>query len=330
MNIKQILIAFINVILVFPIYAMEQENQKIDPTKFYSIIMPGQNGNGGRLFLKNHIVNTYSTFYQTLQGFEIDLGQDNCMRHFDDQFKKDIKALESKNILLYGVSQGTATLVNWLAEQSKEIQSKVKCLVLEGVLSNGNSAIEHTVEHRFVGNWLGYLPFYRVWMPLAAKVIFPTYNPWWGKQALSSAKKLPKDLPIIIMHHEHDFQLSINDAREFYCTLRESGNNNVYLMEVNNNRSAHHNILETETPMEKMRKIGVIQAIYQKYNLPYMQDAIQSDMQSCIKELQPDVHEVRKRIFESLYNKSFFQNTIDTTSTISLSYLAYKSKSYWK
>ncbi len=293
---------------------------------FYSILVPGQNGGGGWSFQANNIINTkQASNYGTIGengGFDllkIDLGQANCIKHFDTKFKNDSLAQNpNTQLLLYGISQGTSTLPNWIASQPKHIQDKIKCLVLEAVLGNGNNAIRHTTQELIVPKWVTYIPFYRYWLPWLAKFNFPTYNPL-GNQALDSAKKLPTNLPVIIMHHENDFQLPVNDAREFYCTLRESGNDNAYLFEVNNKQRTHFEVLETEELSLKKKKIAAMQAIYKKHNLPHNEELIKHNSAAenvgLIKEFQPNVQDIRKKITDSSKAENKGRNIIDCTTT---------------
>jgi hypothetical protein len=307
-------------------HAMENKQDN----EFYSIVMPGQNGAGGDTFVQNNVVNTRSdqTYrYQTLQGSTIDLGQGNCIADFERQYNNDPKA-KNKKRLFYGVSQGTATLTNWLAKKThKEQNETAKLLVLEGVLGSGNSGIMHTIHSVFPT--ATYLPFARLWLPLVAKfAAFRTYNPL-GKQAISSAKKLSPALPVVIMHNQGDPQLSINDAREYYCTLREQGNDNAYLIETNNG-AAHFDILQgpLHDPFEHSHRRGAndeeiatkkasLQEIYKKHGLPSACDTSSGSTpvdHALIAPCQPAVQEVRQRISATNGYKNVLRNAIDIMS----------------
>lgn len=120
---------------------------------FYSIILAGQNGLGGESFRANNIINTpsYTQYTTPTSFFQIDFGQDNCIRHFEEQLAHDPNLKDKKlKLLLNGISQGTATLINWLAQQPQEEQeNQVAALVLESVLGSGNSAVIHTIKSMF-------------------------------------------------------------------------------------------------------------------------------------------------------------------------------------
>jgi hypothetical protein len=278
--------------------SQEEEIQPIH--SFYSIILPGQNGLGGENFSRDHIINTPFRCYTTLQDKTIDLGQQHCIEHFSQQLKEDPQASRSK-LLLYGVSQGTATMINWLAQLPQEEQEKIRCLTLEAVLGSGNSAILHTAKSvrtftaqsnntslRLLGSAaekVTQLPLAHRWLPWLVKPFtYPTYQPN-GLQAFSSAPHLSSKIPVIIMHCIHDPQLSIEDARQLYTIFRKNGND-TYLFEVNAHpHAAHINILTWDR--EKEKKQTAIQAIYKKHNLPYHQMPDIEDVD--LKEFQPDI-----------------------------------------
>jgi len=294
------------------VHAMETKTEctwetKIKNEGFVAIVLPGQNGCGGDSFIANHLINTnLISRYQTLEKISnIDLGQENCIAHFEKQLYNDpITEKFKKNFnlkkILYGVSQGTATLTNWLAQQPQKEQEKIGALILESVLGTGNSAISHTVES--MAPCSSSIP--ESSLAYTAKVVaFPAYKPN-GLQALNSAKKLSNNLPVLIMHHENDPQLSIDDARKLYCTLREQGNKNVYFIEVNNQTKAHLDILNTITNREdKIRKIAGIQAFFKKYNMPYSTGSSfvnNEDSEAALTEMQPSPTAVRKKIKTTL------------------------------
>jgi len=131
------------------------------------------------------------------------------------------------------------------------------------------------------------------------------------------------------MHHANDPQLSINDARKLYCTLREAGNHNAYLFECNNKTMAHLNILDTDTDEEKSKKIDAIQAIYKRHGLPYNKKLLRDsqEVHSIIdpEEFQPSVDLVKNRINQSTWKARCLRNTIDlvTFGSIGL-YIAHR------
>jgi hypothetical protein len=293
----------------------------------HAIVLAGQNG-GGNFYHDGILPKDFTEYkiigYNTTGKYDrlnIDLGQGNCIRSFEEQLETDPNA-KGKKLVLFGSSQGTATLLNWLATKSPEDQNKlIAGITLQAVLGTGNRAILHTVEE-CISSKVTYLPFARAWLPWIAKGLYPTYNPF-GKSVLGSANKISKDIPIMILHHVKDFQLSINDARELYCKLRENGNNNAYLMEVNHGVPMHTEILQGfRFPQQRQ---AAIHAFYKKYNLPYSQEFDTNNVD--LSPLQPDVAEVKQKIYESTWKKRYIRNTIDTIATVGI--VAYLYKKFW-
>lgn len=179
------------------------------------LVIPGQNGLGGQNIKtvlpyfkdKDHLIHYVETPLWTP-----DLGQSRCVNYL----KKTMSCLENNTpVIIHASSQGTATAINYTAEHPQQ----VRALILESILLSGNSAIEHTVKYCTFPSATS-LPGSYYWMPYVAKFQFPLYSPA-GNQAIFNADKLPIDLPIIIMHHTNDPQLSYKDAQALYAFLKQ-------------------------------------------------------------------------------------------------------------
>lgn len=70
-----------------------------------------------------------------------DLGQRRCINLLRDALAQHP---EHQNIVVYAASQGTATVLNYLAQNPSE--KRIKGLVLQAPLSSGNSSIVHTIR----------------------------------------------------------------------------------------------------------------------------------------------------------------------------------------
>lgn len=299
---KHYTISMLTAFLFIPFAVSMEPETSLAPQKeqeFYSVILPGQNGLGGETFHSLNIVNTRYKFYRTLEDLRrIDLGQENCIRSFVEQLESDavLKTDPKPKLLLYGVSQGTATLVNWLAQKSHDEQEKItSCLVLESVLGSGDSAIKHTAKNIPVVGWLP-----TSLLSVVAKTsMFPEYQRH-GLNALDSAHKLSPRIPVILMHNIQDIHLSIDDARQLYCVLKKDNRDNVYLFEVDTPR-AHVNLLYFDQNKASLDKRAALQAIYKKHGLPYVSTYIPD-----LKQFQPSVEQVKERMSgKSSFTTSF-------------------------
>lgn len=222
------------------------------------IIISGQNGLGGD--------NTSFTLPQFNSHQKKQVGNPNVPWHDFGQ-KNCIAPLQSlmagmgvgdnpkKKVIIHGSSQGTATAINYVAENP----GKVDALILEGVLPSGNSAIYHTVKQMMFPR-IANMPLSYYWLPYCAKFAYPSYAPA-GKQPIKNLEKLPKDLPVIIIHSKTDPQLSYNDALAVYAGLKKLGNPNAYLIPYN--QRGHVELLDVSNKKE----IASLNAILEKHGL---------------------------------------------------------------
>lgn len=211
-------------------YAADMQIKK----DIYCLILPGQNGMGGEDVKHDLAIMPEGTQYKRIETPEWfpDLGQWNCQRYLE----KDLQPLQKNDtcdIFIYAISQGTATTINYVSEHSQS----VKGLVLESVLPSGNDAIDHTTTELIIPwrPWIAYVPAKQYVLPYAARCMFPLYSPG-GQQAIFAAHKLPTTLPAIIIHSEHDKQLSIKGAQALYYTLCMQGNDQVYFIQKTGSR----------------------------------------------------------------------------------------------
>ena len=246
----------------------------------HSILVPGQNGCGGDSFLDNNVVNTGSfiNFGTESDPSKIDFGQRNCVARFQEQYAQLNKATQAKQNIFYGVSQGTATLINWLTHKHDDAgkvvlrphaeQEKIaQAVVLEAVLGSGNNAIMHYATQAMPA--VSYLPLSRAWSPWVAKAIkYPSYKPY-GQQMLSSIQHLSPNISAIMKYDRNDPETSPDDARQAYINARKAKHNRVYLMETGDGQQRHIDLLGCWGRAKQFEKIAALQAIYQKEGLPF-------------------------------------------------------------
>lgn len=269
----------------------------LQPAEFQAILVPGQNGCGGYSFKNNSII-IGDYINAGTPNENIDFGQQHCMDHLSDTATSCV----NKKLLLYGVSQGTATILNYVAFQDiKEQEKRVDCIVLESVLGSGQSAIMHTVGKA------AYLPLARFWMPPLAKLLM--FRAWklHGLTPIESAQHISTKIPVVIMHNQEDFQLDVNDARKVYCAMRDAGHEDVYLMEVAGNDIRHLDVLNADP--EKRKKIAALQQIYKDHKLPHKAALLNNDVD--VSDYQPSSKVVRRVIKMSQCRKLWTQRVVD-------------------
>jgi hypothetical protein len=210
-------------ILVFMNMHGMQDHAAYAPEQTQVYAIPGLNGAGCD---DQHVVEILGEFTALLRNPAYpDLGQGRCLRLLRACLKQ--APAEHKNIIVYAVSQGTATILNHLAETN---DPRIKCVILQAPLVSGNSAILHTVGGPFMNHpWLAKLPLAHYWIPYVAKLLFPFYWPA-GRQPIKSLHNIRGDIPIVISHARHDPQLSYDGACALYYGLRSQGKQNVYFI----------------------------------------------------------------------------------------------------
>lgn len=214
------------------------------------VVVPGQNGVGtdtGYVQRRFEPVLTNADLYsrdQTAlrsivragiptQRHEIDFGQDRCKALLTEAMQVGGADLP---VVLYGNSQGTSTILQWLSDQSvdEQLRKRVVLVVLEAVMASGNSAIWHTIH-----NWCIKESFLRRAAELlcldalvcvaVSWFVFRSYRAG-DKQAVQCAESFPRHVPVILTHSRQDTNLCYNDACAIhYLMKRKLQHPHVYL-----------------------------------------------------------------------------------------------------
>ncbi|HLW72677.1 MAG TPA: hypothetical protein VKR54_01380 [Candidatus Babeliales bacterium] len=160
-----------------------------------------------------------------------DLGQERCIR----RLATTMSSFKKKHpVIIHASGQGTATAINYASENPQ----RIKALILDSIMLTGNSAITHTIDHEILPGVTDIPGSYYV-LPYIAKVNFPFYGPA-DKQPIFNADKLPENLPIILIHHTDNPQLSYKDAQALYAFLKKTKKNkNVYLLSRTTDNAGH-------------------------------------------------------------------------------------------
>jgi len=247
-----------NVLLIISILVSHIILHGMEENSNYVIYaIPGKNGRGSETKYIKETLGWKGDVVQVKTPYLMqDLGQYFCQRDLVDALKN-----EHRNIIFYATSQGTATVLNYVANQ--ENNSKIKAIIWEGGLASGNSAIYHTVTGELMNMpWVKKIPGSYYFVPYLAITECLGYRPG-GQQPIWSIDTIKKDIPIIIIHSKNDPQCPFYGACALYYRLRENGKRNVYLIE---------NSLTTDH----------IQILSNKY---YLQSAVRTILQKHLPEI---------------------------------------------
>jgi len=203
------------------------------------------------------------------------MGQDQDITTLKDQV--DIK----KSYILYGISRGGATVINYLAQHNPK---NIAAVIIDGSPADMIStidAIQSTIGHRFITD--------RTKQKRMFNMLFPAYpiDSVPSHEAISSIKN--KSLPIFIVHSHQDTKVHIESAWQFYCAFKEAKFTHVYLCELENGLHAlyMHGI-------DKNIYLHALHSFYKRHGLAYNQKYSIINL----KDLQPSVHEIEKKLTE--------------------------------
>ena len=248
-----------------------------------------------------------------------DLGQDRCIRKLREELEKDNG---SHDIIIHASSQGAATILNYMAEESNQERiRRIKCLILEGLYMSGNRGITHTLRGS-KGEFgpIMHAPFSESWVPYLARLIrFHGYCPS-KQQPIKSIAAVPHDVVVIMAHGQEDPKVPHDDACAGYHALRQQGNDKTFL--ISKPGSNHTHVLESSDGV-------VIQEILKTHNiLPG-----NADKTIDLAQYQPDhKNENYRQIYHAIFAQESMHEQIATpiyvTAALFAGYVALRSALY--
>jgi pimeloyl-ACP methyl ester carboxylesterase len=165
--------------------------------------------------------------------------------------ENDIATLHSivqkyKSAILMGVSRGGATVANYL---SMHPNPHIKAAILESPFDT----VASIVAHKCLFSWLHPFTFF----------MFSKYKPF-GIQPIKIAKKIPQDIPILIICSKEDDLIPASSSINLYKKLYNTGHRKAHILILN--KGAHASILWGE---EGHIYRNVVHAFYKAYKFPY-------------------------------------------------------------
>lgn len=204
---------------------------------------------------------------------EVNLGQEQDVHALQNQYKKH--ALGSKNIVLFGVSRGAATGLNFLGNQPCP---QVIAAVFESPFDHGKALTQ------------AFIPGFVSWLVPSSPdrahesmlpYLFKKYNPD-GLQPIESVHGIPHDLPILLICSELDTIVPVESTKKLYAALRKTGHDNVYILIVENGK--HANILWGK---DGRMYLATLHAFYKKFGLAYVTN-LADEGTSILTKCQPN------------------------------------------
>lgn len=163
-------------------------------------------------------------------------------------------------VVLYGVSRGAATTVNFLATKypTKEIQN-VRAVVLEGCFDDIKTIIKG------INQKVGGFKRFKKWIKKAFSLVYPGYDPD-GHAPHRSAADVPMHLPILLITSKKDLLVPAKSTEKLYRELKKTGHD-VYLLILDHSGHPRYMLDHQEDTATYQ---AVVHAFYQRYGLAHV------------------------------------------------------------
>lgn len=165
-------------------------------------------------------------------------------------------------IILYGVSRGASTTINFMALHQP---NNIAALVLEAPFAHMDDVIELKVKQLK----LGWIPHIHAAAHYMVGSIFRNYVAT-GEQPINNIKRLPADLPILLVCTAADDLVPYTSTVKLYDELKKNGHTKVHLLVL---KSGKHAKCLWGTDGEEYQ--NAVHAFYRHYGLPHNADFAQ-------------------------------------------------------
>lgn len=245
-----------------------------------------------------------------------DLGQANCIKELQTVLNTPELKSKDARIIFHGSSQGTATILNWLATATAEEVDKIDAIILEGILASGPITFNTCA-------WpVSLIPGLKYILPSLASMLLFRRHVLNGPQALTNAELIEKkiqsrNIPIILLNSEtRDRETPFYGAEMVYAGLHansDAHDSSVYLIPV---KKAHHVWLLTDAK-NKPKYFDQFVNLLQDHPTSLENEEIDKESQT---PYLSSVHEILAK-----YGKPFHKAYINSTNTHDID-SAYKPK----
>lgn len=187
---------------------------------------------------------------------EVNLGQEQDVAMLSAHCKK----YTLKQLVLFGVSRGAATCINFLGTQPCQ---SVVAAILESPFDHGKSialSMVPTIVARMLPSSSD--TAHESLMPY----LFKKYNPH-GLQPIETIAAIPAHIPLLLLCSEQDAIVPAQSTKNIYLALQNAGRKNVHLVVLSHGK--HANLLWGP---DGHKYLAAVHAFYKKYGLPYVEN----------------------------------------------------------
>lgn len=190
--------------------------------------------------------------------------------------KRALEKLKAENpnieVVLYGVSRGASTIINFLAQYNKECETqtsalpRIRAVVLESPYDDIASVARYLAQRTYIDT----LPYGNIYGHQAVHAIIGTLFINYNKNGLSpikSAPKIPKNIPVLIICSEQDQLVPWHSSYALYQEFKNTGHEDAHVLKLK--KGLHAKLLSGP---EGTRYQQAVHAFYKQYGLPYNSD----------------------------------------------------------
>jgi len=210
-------------------------------------------------YIKDKFGNVTSNGYSyKININKYNLGQTDDMKTINNayvnmvpQLSQSLQSLESHEdvIIGYGVSRGSAALVNWMAHNRN---NKIKALILEGCPSSVDDLVKYSTGYKHY-----YYRMIRFLLPM-----FTSYRAD-GDQAINNVTKLPKDIPILFITSLNDKTVPASCVANLYNKMKQHGYTNIHYCVL---ESCDHDDYLSNNTNDRTTYIKAVLSVYEAVN----------------------------------------------------------------
>jgi hypothetical protein len=236
-------------------------NKFIDPLEKIDIALLPEN----QAWVEGKPHNGLTLRKHTINFNALNIGQTADITILSGYYDRHVQAFPDSDVVMYGVSRGSATTFLFLATEyeSKSIKH-IKAAVLEGCFD----AVKHVVKQRFPT--LCKSDFIHSSLHTMLTSIFRSYQPN-GLSPLSKVNELvhicnTHDIPLLFITSRADSIVRFGCTQNLCTALKQAGIRNAYLLVLEKSDHPFY-MLDNET--DKRTYEAVVHAFYKKYNLSH-------------------------------------------------------------
>lgn len=187
------------------------------------------------------------------------LGQEGDINSLSKEVDIILKENPEEQIVLFGLSRGATTILNYAGSLPKKVQNNIKALVVEAPFDDLRTIIHNKIS-QFYLNWIPLID--SIAFSLTNNVAFRKYNDK-GLKPINSVLSIPTNIPILFVHSKEDYLIPATCSKNLYNILKNRGHKDIYYLQLPNGSHANyqfkcHNLYA-----------GMVHAFYKKYGIKY-------------------------------------------------------------